>query len=231
MIRARTLAMCAVVVCSTSALGGQGLSQYRNFALGGDLASVSALAGIASTEAKTIHRRPAVLQDLDWRPSQWIPGSTAASSDPVDRILFSFYDNQLFRVVVDYDHNRTKGMTSADLIEGISAVYGTPLPRAARAAGRAASRLEIESGPPLAQWGDAQRGAALYQTSSYGSTFRLIVLETRLAQLAQKAQAEAVRLDDQEAPRREIARQQKERDDGVAAAAKARVENKAAFRP
>jgi hypothetical protein len=65
----------------------------------------------------------------------------------------------------------------------------------------------------------------------YGTSFRLIVTETRLGELARKAEAQALRLDDQEAPRREIARQQKERDDGRAAAAKARVANKGMFRP
>jgi hypothetical protein len=42
---------------------------------------------------------------------------------------------------------------------------------------------------------------------------------------------QAVRLDDQEASAREAARQQKERDDGRAAAAKARIVNKDVFRP
>jgi len=57
------------------------------------------------------------------------------------------------------------------------------------------------------------------------------VTETRLDELARKAETQALRLDDQEAPRREIARQKKERDDGRTAAAKARVANKGVFRP
>jgi hypothetical protein len=52
-----------------------------------------------------------------------------------------------------------------------------------------------------------------------------------LADLARKAETQAVRLDDQEAPQREIVRRQKERDDGRAAAAKARAVNKGVFRP
>jgi hypothetical protein len=110
MMHARTLAICAVgIVLSTHALRGQGLSRYRNFELRSSLASVKALADIASSEARVMHQRPAVLQDLEWRPSPWIPGSTAASTDPVEQLLFSFYNDQLFRVVVDYDHARTKG--------------------------------------------------------------------------------------------------------------------------
>jgi hypothetical protein len=228
-MHARTLAICAGIVCSTHALGGQGLSQYRNFELGSDVASVKALADIASFEARTVHQRPAVLQDLEWRPSQWIPGSTAASTDPVEQLLFSFYNDQLFRVVVDYDHDRTEGMTGADMIEAISAVYGTPLPRTSRVAGT--SRLETESGSAVARWGDPKHAVVLYQSSSYGAAFRLVVTDIRLENLARQAEAQAVRLDAQEAPAREIARLRKERDDERAAAAKARATNKDVFRP
>jgi hypothetical protein len=232
MKNARTLTTCAIgVMCLTYGLEGQGLTRYRNFELGSDLASVSTLAGIASSEAKMIHQRPAVLQDLEWRPSRWIAGSTAASTDPVDQIRFSFYNDQLFRVAVDYARERTQGMTDADMIEAISAVYGTPLPRTSRVAGRAASRPETESGSPVARWGDADHGVVLYQTSSYGAGFRLIVTELHLDDLARKAETQALRLDEQEAPRREIARQKKERDDGRAASEKARIVNKGVFRP
>ncbi len=233
MINARTLAIVACgIVGLTRGVDGQSLSQYRNFMFGSDLASVSALARIDRADAKTIHQRPAVLQDLEWRPSRWVPGSTDASMDPVERILFSFVNDQLFRVVVDYGHERTEGMTAADMIEGISSVYGAPLTRSPRVAGRAAaSQLEIESGSLVARWGDSDHQAALYQTSSYGTSYRMIVTDVRLDELARKARTQAGRLDDQEAPAREIARQKKERDDARAATDKARAANKGAFRP
>jgi hypothetical protein len=122
-------------------------------------------------------------------------------------------------------------MTAADMIEGVSTVYGTPLVRTSRPPRAPASRLEIESGSPLARWGDATHGVALYQTSSYGAAFRLIVTETRLDDLARKAEVQGRRLDEQDAPRREVVRQQKERDDMRTAAAKARADNKRGFRP
>lgn len=229
---ARTVGICAVgVVCSTHLAFGQDLSRYRNFELGSTLASVSSLTGVPPSEAKTLHQRPAVLQDLEWRPSRWVAGSAELSTDPVDQIVFSFYNDQLFRIVVDYGHDRTDGMTAADMIEGVSAVYGTPLLRTSRPARAPASRLEIESGLSLARWGDAAHGVGLYQTSSYGAAFRLIVTETRLGELARKAEVQARRLDEQDAPRREVVRQQKERDDMRTAAAKARAVNKRVFRP
>jgi hypothetical protein len=199
--------------------------------LGSNLASVSALTGVDPAEAKTIHRRPAVLQDLEWRPSRWVAGSQASSVDPVEQIRFSFYNDQLFRVVVDYGHERTEGMTAADMIEGISPIYGTPVPRPSRVAGRAASELETESGSLVARWSDSEHRVELYQTSSYGAAYRLIVLDMRLDDLARKADTQARRLDDQEGPAKEIARQTKERDDGRVAAAKARAANKSVFRP
>ena len=231
-MNARTFAICVVgAVVFAPGLDGQGLSQYRNFELGSDLASVSTLAGIASSDAKIIHQRPAVLQDLAWRPSHWVEGSTSPSTDPVEQIVFSFYNDQLFRVVVDYGHERTEGMTDADMIEAISSEYGTPLKRTSRVPVRVASRLETESGSPLARWGDTGHAVVLYRTSSYGEAFRLIVTEAPLDALARKAETQATRLNEQDAPRREIARQKKERDDARAAAAKARVANKGIFRP
>jgi hypothetical protein len=231
MMNAPTLAICAVgTVLLTHSIEGQSLARYRNFELGSDVASVSTLVGVTSSEVKTIHQRPAVLQDLEWRPSRWLSGSTAASTDPVEQILFSFYNDHLFRVVVDYARDRTEGMTGADLIEAISALYGTPLPRASRA-GRVASRVETESGSPVARWGDSEHATVLYQTSSYAASYRLVVTDMRLDSLARKAESQAVRLDDQEGPAKEAARQKQERDDGRAAAATARAANKGAFRP
>jgi hypothetical protein len=232
MMNARTLAIVAGgIVCLTRGVTGQGVSQYRNFALGSNVISVSALAGIDPAEAKTIHQRPAVLQDLEWRPSRWVAGSTASSVDPVEQILFSFYNDQLFRVVVDYGHERTEGMTAADMIDGISSVYGAPLARSSRVAGRAASQLETESGSLVARWGDSEHRVVLYHTSSYSAAYRLILTDVRLDDLARKAGTQAGRLDNQEAPAREIARQKKERDDARGAAAKARDANKRVFRP
>ena len=57
MLYARTLAICAFgFVCSAHALEAQGLSQYRNFELGTDLASVSTLAGVASSSVAAVER-------------------------------------------------------------------------------------------------------------------------------------------------------------------------------
>ena len=161
-MKARTIAICAFgTVLLTHGLEGQGLAQYRNFALKSDPALVAALAGVAVSEVKVTHQRPVVMQDLEWRLSRWIASSSEGSTDPVEQMVFSFYNNQLFRIVVEYAYDRTEGMTDADMIGAISAVYGTPVKRAAAAA-RAATRVEIESGLPVARWGDAKQSVVLY---------------------------------------------------------------------
>src|SRR5260370_31401534 len=91
------------------------LSNYRNFQLGMNLLAVEKQAEIKPSEAKTIHQRPAMIQDLEWRPPRF-PGP-APESDPVKDILFRFYNSQLFRMFVNYDRYRPDGLTPEDRIE------------------------------------------------------------------------------------------------------------------
>jgi len=225
-----TVAACAfALTIGGQPVDAQDLSRYRAFDLGASVATVSAATGVASSEATVLHQRPALLQDLEWRPSRWIAGSTAESTDPVERIVFRFYNDRLFQLVVDYGRDRTEGMTDADMIAAISTAYGSINPT--RSPGRVQSPVEIESGTPVARWADATNAVVLYRTSSYRQVYRLIVTNTGDATLARKGTTQALRLDEQEAPQREIARQKKERDDARAAADKARHANKGQFIP
>ncbi len=235
MIKIHTLAIVIGLALFTHVLQSQDQSRYRDFQLGSDLASVATLAKVDVSDAKTIHLRPAVLQELEWRPSYFATGSTA-QNDPVQRIVLSFYNDQLSRVVVDYHQDRTEGMTDADMIDGISVTYGPPLRPAAIKTRKAPSRSDEGTRTSIASWGDAEYSVVLYRTSdpyrsTYASRFQIIVTSMRLDALARTAGAEAVRLDDQDAPQREIARQKKDVDDARASAEKARLANKAAFRP
>jgi hypothetical protein len=108
MINTRTLTIVALgLVVSTQALQGQDRSRYRDFQLGGDLPSVSALTKVGASDAKTVHQRPAMIQELVWRSPYLTSGSTAPQRDPVRQIVFTFYNDQLSKMVVDYDHDRT----------------------------------------------------------------------------------------------------------------------------
>jgi hypothetical protein len=226
MITGRSLAVgfLGFVLCP-QLLHAQSGAHYREFQLGGDLPSVSALAGVALSEATVIHERPALMQDLPYAPT----GPTAPAADPVQQIVFSFYNDQLFRLVIDYDRDRTEGMTAADMIEAISSAYG-PMSKAPQKSRAASSQVEEQSGAPIARWGDTDYSVVLYR-SSYASGFRMIVTSLGLDRLARTAEARAYQLDELDAPKREIARQKKEADDARAAKEKARIANKAGFRP
>lgn len=229
-ISMRALAVGALgFVLATTLLHSQGRSRYRDFQLGGDLGSISALTGVAASSARTIHSRPAVIQELQWQRPYSMNATGLEQTEPVKQIVFSFYNDQLSKMVVDYDQDRTAGMTDADLIDAISTEYGPrskPGPRTGRGA---ASQVEEESGTSLARWAGADYSVVLYR--SYSSNFRIIVASPRLEALARTADVQAARLDDREAPGREIARQKKETEDLRASQQKARVANKAAFRP
>jgi len=227
--RALTIGLFAVALLGQR-LDAQEFSRYRTFDLGGSLASVLTSTGAAASEVKTLHERPAVLQDFEWRPARWITGTTTPSSDPVEHMVFSFYNDQLFRIVVDYGHDGTEGMKDTDLIEAISAIYGTPLAKSPRAAARVPSEIERDSGAPVGRWGDAEHSVVLYRSSSYRPAWRLIVTALRTEGLARTADAHARQLEDREAPQREIARLKKEQADCSAAAEKARISNKKAFK-
>jgi len=230
MIASRALALVTLgFVLASPVLHGQDRSRYRNFQLGGNLQSISALTGVAVSEAKTIHQRPSVMQELQWQRPYAASSAAPAETDSVKQITFSFYNDQLSRIVVDYDRDRTTGLTDSDLIEAISTAYGPPLKTVARA-GRLVSHIEEESGTPVARWGDAEYSVVLYR-SSYASGFRMIVASPRLEALARTADIQALRLDEQEAPQRELERQKKEAADTRTSQEKARVVNKAAFRP
>jgi hypothetical protein len=231
MTNRRTAAVAAFILLLTvPGLDGQGRAQYRDFQLGGDLASVAALARIDRSTAKVIHERPALMQDLEWRPTHWMSDSAAAQSDPIQQVIFSFYADQLFRVVVDYDRDRTNGLTDADMIEAISQAYGPAVKPVARKTSMLAIGIESESGPPISRWEGADYAVALYRPS-YSATFRMIVTMPRLDALARAADAQAFKLDAREAPQREVARQKKEADAARTAQEKARAANKATFRP
>lgn len=227
-----SIAFCAVgIVGTTLGLDGQSFSTYRQFELGGDLAAVSSAAGVPVSTATVVHQRPAVLQELEWRPSRWTTGAITPSRDPVEHITFSFYNDQLFRIIVDYRTEGTEGMTAPDLIEGVSAVYGTPISQTVRNRNRAMSRAEVESGSPIARWGDTDHTVVLYRTSSLSQAFRLILTDEPRGKLAEQADTEARRLDDREAPQRERDQEKSALEAERKAAAKARLANKGAFQP
>ncbi len=200
------------------------LSKYRGFQFGTDLPTVAPQAGADPSQAKVIHSRPALIQELEWRPQSH---GVSPQTEPVKSVVFSFYAGDLFRIVVDYDRYETEGMTADDFVEAISSTYGTAdKPTvSAKVAQSYGDGEEI-----LAQWQDPQYRFELLRYS-YGPTFKLVGVSKKLEAPAQAATMEAKRLDDQEAPQRDAARLASEEGATKAKLEKAKLANKPKFRP
>jgi len=193
-----------------------------------NLSSVAKQADVKPSDAKVIHQRPALIQELEWRPQRLFDSSK--EKDPVKQVLFSFYNGELFRVLVTYDRDRTKGLTDQDMIEAISATYGTASSPTAQIILFSSSRVYNNVEKVMARWEDEQFSFNLYRVS-YNSELGMAAFSKRLDALAEQAVIEAIRLDELEAPAREVQRQKKEEDENRLAQDKARPGNKANFRP
>jgi hypothetical protein len=216
-----------VVPVLAPAMGGRDLSRYRGFQFGETLPAVAKQAGLDVSQAKVIHERPALLQELEW--PIWLASNFSAPQDPVRTILFSFYNGELFRILVSYDPSATKGLTTEDLTEAISAQYGTATKPANVAIAFSSTQVDNDSEAVIARWENSQYSFDLYR-SSYQPTFGMIAFSKRLDALARSATAEAIRLDAVEAPQREIQRQNQEDEKNRESLEKARQVNKSKFR-
>jgi hypothetical protein len=224
---APVLAVFGLVAFAHATVAQQPL-RYRDFQLGSSLATIAKLTGTSASGAKIIHARPADMRDLEWRP-RYYSSNVTPQTDPVDIMLFRFYDDQLFKVIVDYDRRRTEGMSSADMIEAIAATYGPVSQVPSRQLGTPTVQYAFPD-TPLAVWGNADHSVTLLRVA-YPASFRLVVALTRLEDLARAASVAALKLDADEAPQRERDRQTREAAVTAAAQEKAKTENKAGFRP
>jgi len=120
-----------VAICTASAAE---LSRYREFDLGSSVEAVTTVTRTAERDLKTIHSRPALLQEVAWQP-RYMSGAPIADRGSINEIVFSFVDDRLFRMTVVYDRSRTSGLTNADMIAALTDVYGAatsptrPIPR------------------------------------------------------------------------------------------------------
>jgi hypothetical protein len=227
---ALAIAACGVLL-SIVPLRAEPHEDYREFALGSPLARVVAQTDSALADVVRIHERPALIQQLRWRSPYLTPGTNERRKDTVQQILFSFFDDQLFSITVDYDRLRIEGMTDADMVAALSERYGSPMtplvppkPREPLSLGPSGSSHLV------AQWEQGDVAAVLLR-NGFTDGFQLVVTSKRLDNLARVASAEAIRLDAAAAPALELARRQKDADTVRDAKEKARVANKESFRP
>src|SRR5690606_827138 len=105
----------AALLFSSAQAGAQEYGTYRGLTLGANLQAVTAFAEPSVPQVQTLHERPALIQNVTWRRPYGSSDTTPALRDPVKQIDFSFYNDQLYRMVVQYDVERTRGMTASDL--------------------------------------------------------------------------------------------------------------------
>jgi hypothetical protein len=228
MISTRNLAVSVCwLVLWTPLIYAQDLSSYREFQLGMNLQAVAEKIDARPSEVKVLHQRPALIQELEWRPQR--ARASSREADSVNEVLFSFYNGELFRMVISYDPDRTEGLTDQDMIEAISATYGKATQPAAKIV-LFSSHVYNDSEKVMARWEDSQSSLSLFRSSNQ-PRYGMLVLSKRVDALAQAAILQAVRLDEQEAPQRDIERRKKEGEETRAAQEKARPANKADFRP
>jgi hypothetical protein len=221
MITARTftLAVSGLLLCGLSLPAGD-LSRYRDFNLDSSLDALAKQAGMTPDEAKIIHQRPAVIQQLSWRPE---------SGDSVKGISFRFLNGELSSMVVDYDGATTAGLTSQDMIAAISGTYGTALAPSAEITVPSIYGGD-ETVKVIARWEDSSWSFNLVRFK-YETSFALVALSRRLDAEARAANDEAVRLDRQEAPQRAIESRDRADDEKRLQEEESRQANRPGFRP
>ena len=206
----------------------EGPSGYRQVQLGNDLPTVIKQTGTSPSQTKVVFTKPALIQELTWRPRSVGP---ASKSEAVRDVTFSFYRGTLSRIVVHYDRYETEGMTSDDMIDAISAAYGPAVKFVAR--GRSAGGVTDgfnDQEDLLARWEDPQHRFELIRLA-YGSGYQLTGVLKNLEAEIQAATLDAQRLEELEAPQREAARIASEQDAAKSKIEKIRLANKAKFRP
>jgi hypothetical protein len=224
------LALLVAIGLALSALfaSAQDLTRYRAYALESSFDTVMAISGARAADAKILHVRPARIQQIEWRAAY--ARIDDAQADPVRQLTFSFVDDALYQVIVNYDRTRTDGLTNADVIGLLTATYGAPSALSARDRASSVNGESIYDTVVVARWETSAASLTLLR-AAYTPEFQLVLVSKPLNTRAQNAIREATRLDAIEAPQRALDQQKKEATDADAAREKARTTNKAAFRP
>jgi len=198
------------------------LSTYRGFHFGMSLADAVKHSGMDSSEVSTLHKRPALIQVLEWNPERF--SRNAARAESVEAVRFTFYNGKLSRAVVTYSNAKTEGMNVNDMIQALSIQYGHAVQPSA-ATSLASSSLS-DGVAVLATWEDPSYSVNLVQ-SPYSKKFGLITFSKELDLLAQQSITTGLQMDEQDAPQLRKREQQVAQDK----LNKAKIENRSDFRP
>lgn len=226
--QAGATAACLVLVVSTVSVSSAELSRYREFELGASVAAVTAITQTQQRDLKTLHSRPAVLQELEWRP-RYMSGTPVPGRDSIDQLVFSFVDDRLFKMSVSYARDRTNGLTNEDMIESLRAVYGAPTSGSSQT-GPSSRSTTLETEAVVAEWREGNTSLVL-KRGLFSESFALVITSVSLDTVARQAEAAAAIMDAREAPAREAALLKKRAEDERQAEELARSANKKIFQP
>jgi len=212
----------SLILLSAPLIFGQDLSKYRTFSLGTGLAELSKQVGPYSHYTTLIHPRPAAIQELTF----WTLNSSRPRVGvyPVSQILFSFYNGELYRIVVTYDRYDIEGLTDDDMIQALSARYGKATSLYPESSFFPTNYLDGSTDKVIpssftsdsyrsadrviARWEDSQNSVNLFSSTSRNS-FGLAISSKRLDAQAEAAIFEFEKIEKREAPQVDIDRREK----------------------
>jgi hypothetical protein len=227
---ARRYVAIAALVLATSApmTAAQGRPHYRTYAMGDSLQAISRQIGQPVMDATSMPAAIGAVQELRWH-ARYVRRGTAPSGDPVDRLVFSFYEHRLFRIVVDYAPDRTEGMTEGDLVAAVSELYGSPRRRTLATTEEVqAPERPVET--VIAQWINGDQSVVLLALQGR-TAFRVIVVSSALQTLARASGAREAPADRPDWPSIEAARSRAALIGGEPAWQTTRRQNVASFVP
>ena len=158
------------------------LSMYRGMRFGMSLPAAAKVARADVAAARILHRDSPLIQELTWQPRT--PASVDSSGvDPVRDAILSFYDGELYRIVVNYDAHKIEGMTAEDMVAAISAMYGPAIRPVAEVTYRS---IHGDAAGVVARWEDAEYSFNLVRARDRGS-FAMVLFSKRQDGLAEAA--------------------------------------------
>lgn len=151
-----------------------------------------------------IQQSPALIQELSWWSSAAQSLQLSPSPESVQDIQFSFYNGDLYSMVVTYESSATRGLTAGDMVQALSAAYGAAtIPVAPK--NPADTMIYSTTQVVVAFWEDGQDSVTLSR-SPLSNAFQLVLLSKQGNAQATAAIADAVRQAREDAPQREAAR-------------------------
>ena len=204
----RNIAIClTMAVLCVPLIQAQDLSKYRQFSIGTSLAEVSKQIDRRPGDAALIQQSPATIQQLDWWP---VSLNILTKPESVQKVVFSFYNGTLYKIVATYDSDATAGLTGSDMVALLSAGYGP----ATKTTVKTSSQGDTAYGytEPIGQWVDPHYSATLSR-ESFLNGFQIVVLSKQLNAQAEASIIEAAKQERADAPQKEIAQGKKAADE------------------